>query len=76
MLPVRHLVTNCLQLLQEMHKVGCISINALAKHLHRHYKNVFRDIKALEMAGLVEKTEAGKYCVPWDEFTATVRLAA
>lgn len=64
-----------LQLLQELHKVGCVSINALAKHLHRHYKNVFSDVKSLETAGLVEKTEAGKYCVPWDEFTATVRLA-
>jgi len=30
----------------------------------------------LVTAGLVEKTEAGKYCVPWDEFTATVRLAS
>jgi predicted transcriptional regulator len=64
-----------LQLLQELHKVGCVSINALAKHLHRHYKNVFSDIKTLETAGLVEKTDSGKYCVPWDEFTATVRLA-
>ncbi|MDK9718608.1 MAG: hypothetical protein OEL57_11995 [Trichlorobacter sp.] len=64
-----------LQLLQELHKVGCVSINALAKHLHRHYKNVFSDVKTLETAGLVEKTETGKYCVPWDEFTATVRLA-
>lgn len=63
-----------LQLLQELHKVGCVSINALAKHLHRHYKNVFSDVKTLETAGLVEKTETGKYCVPWDEFTATVRL--
>jgi predicted transcriptional regulator len=65
-----------LHLLQELHKVGSISINALAKHLHRHYKNVFQDVKTLETAGLVEKNETGKYCVPWDEFTATVRLAS
>lgn len=64
-----------LQLLQELHKVGCVSINALAKHLHRHYKNVFSDVKSLETAGLVKKTETGKYCVPWDEFTAIVRIA-
>lgn len=72
----RYCTPKRLQLLQELHKVGSISINALAKHLHRHYKNVFQDVKTLETAGLVEKTETGKYCVPWDEFTATVRLAA
>ena len=72
----RYCTPKRLQLLQELHKVGAISINALAKHLHRHYKNVFQDIKTLETAGLVEKTESGQYCVPWDEFTATVRLAS
>jgi predicted transcriptional regulator len=72
----RYCTPKRLQLLQELHKVGCVSINALAKHLHRHYKNVFQDVKTLESAGLVEKTETGQYCVPWDEFTATVRLAS
>ena len=71
----RYCTPKRLQLLQELHKVGSVSINALAKHLHRHYKNVFSDVKTLESAGLVEKTESGKYCVPWDEFSATVRLA-
>jgi len=71
----RYCTPKRLQLLQELHKVGCISINALARHLHRHYKNVFQDVKTLETAGLVEKTDKGQYCVPWDEFTATVRLA-
>ena len=72
----RYCTPKRLQLLQELHKVGCISIHALAKHLHRHYKNVFRDVTTVESAGLVEKTESGTYCVPWDEFTATVRLAS
>lgn len=72
----RYCTPKRLQLLQELHKIGCVSINALAKHLHRHYKNVFSDVKTLETAGLVEKTGTGKYCVPWDEFTATVRLAS
>jgi len=65
-----------LQLLQELHKIGCVSIHGLSKHLHRHYKNVFSDVKALETAGLVQKNEKGQYCVPWDEFTATVKLAS
>lgn len=72
----RYCTPKRLQLLQELHKIGCVSINALAKHLHRHYKNVFSDVKTLETAGLVEKTDTGKYCVPWDEFTATVRLVS
>ena len=72
----RYCTPKRIQLLQELHKVGYISINALAKHLHRDYKNVFRDVKSLELAGLVEKSDSGKYCVPWDEFTATVRLAS
>ena len=72
----RYCTPKRLQLLQELHKIGCVSINALAKHLHRHYKNVFSDVKTLESAGLVEKNEKGLYCVPWDEFTATVKLAS
>jgi len=72
----RYCTPKRLQLLQELHKIGCVSIHALARHLHRHYKNVFSDVKALEKAGLVQKNEQGQYCVPWDEFTATVRLAS
>jgi predicted transcriptional regulator len=72
----RYCTPKRLQLLQELHKIGCVSINALSKHLHRHYKNVFSDVKTLENAGLVEKTDKGLYCVPWDEFTATVKLAS
>lgn len=63
-----------LQLIKELHAIGCVSINSLAKHLHRHYKNVFQDVKTLESAGLLAKTDEGQYCVPWDEFTATVKL--
>lgn len=65
-----------LELIQVLHKLGAVSIHGLAKHLHRHYKNVFSDVKALEQAGLVQKNEQGLYCVPWDEFTATIRLAS
>ena len=72
----RYCTPKRLQLLQELHKMGCVSINALSKHLRRHYKNVFRDVKTLEIAGLVQKNEKGLYCVPWDEFTATIKLAS
>lgn len=72
----RYCTPKRLELLQELHRLGTVSIHALAKHLHRHYKNVFSDVKALEQAGLVQKNEQGLYCVPWDEFTATIRLAS
>ncbi|MDR3568077.1 MAG: hypothetical protein P4L43_08635 [Syntrophobacteraceae bacterium] len=72
----RYCTPKRLQLLRELRKIGCVSISALARHLRRHYKNVFSDVKILETAGLVEKTDKGLYCVPWDEFTATVKLAS
>lgn len=42
-----------------LHKSGPMTIYALAKLLHRNYKNVHDDVKALESIGLVEKNGAG-----------------
>lgn len=63
-------------LMDTLHKSGPMTIYALAKLLHRHYKNVHDDVKALENIGLVEKDESGRYVAPWEEITATTRLAA
>lgn len=63
-------------LLDALHKSGPMTIYALAKLLHRHYKNVHDDVKTLERIGLIEKDENGLYSVPWDEITTTARLAA
>ena len=63
-------------LLDTLHKSGPMTIYALAKLLHRHYKNVHDDVKALVSIGLVEKDESGRYVVPWEEITASTRLAA
>lgn len=63
-------------LMDTLHKSGPMTIYALAKLLHRHYKNVHDDVKALECIGLVEKDENGRYVVPWEEITASTRLAA
>jgi predicted transcriptional regulator len=56
--------------------MGHVSINALAKKLHRQYRNVFDDVKILERLGLVEKDEESRFFVPWDEIDAIFRLAA
>ena len=44
--------------LTELRRLGHTSINALAKHLHRQYRNVFDDVKAMERLGLVEKDKS------------------
>ncbi len=38
----------------------------LSKSLARDYSNVHSDCKALEAAGLIERDEARRLCVPWD----------
>jgi predicted transcriptional regulator len=73
---LEHITPKRFTLLDTLHKSGPVSIYALAKILHRHYKNVHDDVKALEQIGLVEKGDEGHYSVPWDEITTTTRLAA
>lgn len=65
-----------MELLEELRRCGPRSINALAKQLHRHYKNVYEDVRALERLGLIEQNSAGLYAVPWDEVVTTIKLAA
>jgi predicted transcriptional regulator len=73
---LKYLTPKRFELLNMLHKAGPSSINALAKTLHRQYRNVHTDVKELEMIGLVEKNEAGLYLVPWDEISAVIKLAA
>ena len=64
------------ELLDQLHRNGAMSIRALAMLLQRHYKNVYDDVKLLEQIGLIEKNKDGLFSVPWDEVTASFRLAA
>lgn len=73
---LKHLTPKRFEVLSELRKLGHASINALAKHLHRQYRNVFDDVKAMESLGLLEKDSSGRFYVPWDEIDATFRLAA
>ena len=72
----KYLTPKRFELLNTLHSMGHVSINALAKKLHRQYRNVFDDVKTLERLGLVEKDEENRFFVPWDEIDATFRLAA
>src|ERR1039458_5202167 len=67
----RHITPRRFDLLEELHRCGPISINALAKLLKRNYKNVHEDVKALESISLIERGEDGRYSVPWDEINTS-----
>lgn len=73
---LRYITPKRIDLLEELHRNGSTSIRALAKLLNRSYKNVYDDVKLLEQAGLVEKDEGGLYSVPWNEVSASFKLAA
>lgn len=73
---LKYLTPKRFELLSVLHSMGHASINALAKSLHRQYRNVFDDVKLLERLGLVEKDEENRFFVPWEEVDATFRLAA
>ena len=71
----RHITPRRFDLLEELHRQGEMSINALAQLLKRNYKNVHDDVKALKEIGLIERQENGLYSVPWDEVHTTLKLA-
>ena len=73
---LKYLTPKRFELLNTLHTMGHISINALANTLRRQYRNVFDDVIILERLGLVEKDEENRFFVPWDEINATFRLAA
>jgi predicted transcriptional regulator len=73
---LKYITPRRFELLEQLRQNGAMSIRALSKLLHRHYKNVYDDVKLLEQIGLVEKDAVGLYCVPWDEVSASFRLAA
>lgn len=67
------------ELVEVLKATGAQSIYALAKRLNRHYRNVHQDVTALVEWLVIEKDEAGKVFVPWDEIDVQFplqRLAA
>jgi len=71
------ILTPCrLQVLKTLRQLGPLSVRALAKELSRNYKNVHSDSRALESAGLLERTPEGELHVPWDVIDAHFSLVA
>lgn len=65
-----------LELLRTLRQQGPMSVRALAKTLSRDYKNVHADVRALETAGLIERTMDGALNAPWDGIEAHLSLVA
>lgn len=54
------------ELIAALKDSGPLTIYALAKRLHRHYRNVYKDVQALMEWSVVEKNEDGHVSIPWD----------
>ncbi|RLA18580.1 MAG: hypothetical protein DRR06_19680 [Gammaproteobacteria bacterium] len=71
------ILTPCrLEALKTLRQHGPLSIRALAKKLGRDYKNVHSDCRALEGAGLLERTPKDELQAPWDVIDAHFSLIA
>ena len=63
-------------LLKTLRKKGPLSVRSLAQALERDYKNVHTDVRELEQAGLIERTEDDRVCVPWQTIVTELNLEA
>jgi len=73
---VQTLTPKRIQVLTVLHEEGPSAIRALARKLHRDYKNVHQDIQILERVGLVEETKEGLVAAPFKKIVAEIQLAA
>lgn len=62
------------ELVESLKASGPLSIYALAKHLNRHYRNVYKDVAILAEWLVVSKDENGRVFVPWDEIDVRMAL--
>jgi predicted transcriptional regulator len=62
------------ELVETLKTAGPMSIYALAKHLNRHYRNVYKDVGILSEWLIINKDESGKVYVPWDEIDVRMAL--
>ncbi|MDP1605269.1 MAG: HTH domain-containing protein [Rhodocyclaceae bacterium] len=55
------------ELVEFLKASGPLTIYALAKRLNRHYRNVHKDVTTLMAWLAIDKDEAVRVFVPWDE---------
>ena len=63
-------------LLRFLRSRGPLTVYGLTKALHRNYKNVHTDVKALVDLGLIRRTDDDRVEVPWDEIRLQIPLLA
>jgi predicted transcriptional regulator len=64
------------ELIEHSQKIGPSSVRGLARSLNRDIKRVHDDVTALIAWGIIERTEEGKICVPYDVIHAGFDLRA
>ncbi len=64
-----------LDLLDTLRRAGPCSIYALAKAARRNYSNVHTDVSRLQELGLVERSDEGTVCVPFESVEIFLPLA-
>lgn len=64
------------ELIEHLQGIGAVSVRGLARSLGRDVKRVHEDVVALIDWGIVERTEDGKICVPFDVIHADFDLRA
>lgn len=65
-----------LEVLKVLHRIGPVSVRALAGTMKRDYKNVHHDLQMLERVGLVTRSPDGRLTAPWKKIIAEIALAA
>jgi predicted transcriptional regulator len=64
------------ELIEHLQKIGPQSVRGLARSLERDVKRVHDDVVGLIDWGIIERTEDGKVCVPYDVIHADFDLRA
>jgi predicted transcriptional regulator len=64
------------ELIEHLQKIGPSSMRGLARSLERDIKRVHDDVTALMEWGIIERTDEGKVCVPYDVIHADFDLRA
>lgn len=61
-------------IVQAMTGAGPLGVRELARRLERDVKGVHTDLNALVTAGVVDRTDSGKYLFPFDEVKVRFEL--
>jgi predicted transcriptional regulator len=64
------------ELIEHLQKIGPSSVRGLARSIDRDVKRVHDDVTALIDWGIMERTDDGKVCVPYDVIHADFDLRA